>query len=315
MEDTAEWLMQGDPAIRWQVLRDLRDAPEGVWQAERALMAQSGWARRLLELQGADGRWTAKRGPSGFRGLYSPKWTSTTYTLLMLRRLGLEPGHPGAIRGCQALLDGSQWFSDGSVAPWKSKKTDTCVCGLFLGIFEWFDVQSPARRHGLTHFLLAQQKADGGWNCRPSEVSSMHSTVSALEGLALRAARHPSGDLDDAMAAGREYLLQRRLFRGRRSGEIIQPAFKLFSFPPRWKYDVLRALEHFQDVRAAGDVRLEEAIELLKSKRRADGTWPLQNRHSGESHFQMEKPGRPSRWNTLRALRVLRWWEEMPRTA
>jgi hypothetical protein len=305
-----DWLMDGDPSVRWQVMRDLLDRPRRTWERERARVAGEGWGRRLLELQGKDGRWTAARGPKGYRGLYTPKWTSTTYTLLELRQLGLAPRQPQALLGCAALVEGSQWFDDGSIGPWAAPRTDTCVCAMILGILEWFDYHAPERREGLLRFLLRAQKEDGGWNCaRGSKVGSMHSTISALEALQLRRTRTPSRAIDQAMRRGQEYLLARRLFRSLRTGRVIRPSFKLFSFPPRWFYDVLRGLDHLQDARAKRDPRAEEAIALLREKRRGDGRWTVQNKHAGETHFDLEAAGAPSRINTLRALRVLRWWD------
>lgn len=310
--ETIDWLLDGDPAIRWQVLRDLLGAEHS---AERRRVARQGWGRQLIDLQFDDGRWTAGRGPKGYRGLYIPKWTSTTYTLLLLRRLGLPSQNAAGHAGCTALVHGSQWFEDGSVGPWSARKTDTCVCGMFLGLLEYFDHAASTRREALLGFLLEEQKNDGGWNCRAdSNVSSVHTTISVLEGLALvdrnkHSQRSPT--VEAAIRRGQEYLLKRRLFRSLRSGQVIQPNFKKFSFPPRWKYDVLRALENFVETGARADPRLEEAIQLVIDKRRKDGTWTLQNRHSGETHFEFERPGQPSRWNTLRALRVLKWWSNL----
>lgn len=299
-----EWLLEGDPAIRWQVRRDLLDAP---FKTERRQVAKNGWGRQLLDLQCEDGRWTKARGPNGYRGLYTPKWTSTTYTLLLLRRFGIEPTNRQCRRGCDALIDGSQWFDDGSVAPWNARKADTCVCGMFLGLLAYFDHHQTALRDGLIGYLREQQKPDGGWNCMPSQVSSVHSTLTILEALWLAHEQMTSRELDGLIRRGQEYLLERHLMRSRRNGELIDARFVRFSFPPRWKYDVLRALEHFRDTDAR-DARLEEAISLVNRKRTKGGTWKLENRHSGETHFEMEKAGESSRWNTLRALRVLRWW-------
>lgn len=313
-DDVIEWLVDGDPAIRWQVMRDLLDAPSAEVAAERERVAETGWGRRLLDRQAEDGRWAGDgKGKERYRGLYSPKWTSTTYTLLLLRRLGLEPGHPAAAAGCRALVENSQWDDDGAVRPWASEETDTCVCAMFLGLFEYFDYEAPDRRDGLLDYLLADQKDDGGWNCDPgSAVGSVHTTISTLEALQLRRPGTPGEAVDAAMERGHEYLLERELFRSRRTGEPIRPEFTRFSFPPRWRYDVLRALDHLQAAGAPIDSRAADAIELVRDKRRPDGTWPLQNRHPGETYFEMEEPGGPSRWNTLRALRVLRWWEEGP---
>ncbi len=306
--EVIEWLMAGDPAIRWQVQRDLLNVDSA---AERRRVARQGWGKRLVDLQADDGRWSAGRGPKGYRGLYIPKWTSTTYTLLLLRRLGLPPDSAPGRAGCAALVGGSQWFDDGSVGPWASKKTDTCVCGMFLGLLEYFDYPAPKERKGLLKLLLQLQKPDGGWNCRAgSKVSSFHTTITVLEGLALVEGGRPPRKAKAAIRRGQEYFLARGCLRSLRSGKVVQSSFTRFSFPPRWKYDVLRALDSFTATRAP-DLRLEEAIQLVTDKRRNDGTWNLQNRHSGETHFEMERPGQPSRWNTLRALRVLKWWSRL----
>ena len=309
--NVVEWLLEGDPAIRWQVKRDLLDAP---FRTERKQVAKEGWGRKLLALQCDDGRLTKERGSNGYRGLYNPKFTSTTYTLLLLRRFGIEPANRQCRRGCDVLVDGSQWFDDGSVGPWNSRRsssrrTDTCVCGMFLGLLSYFD-HDIELRHGLIGYLREQQKPDGGWNCMRSHVSSVHSTLTTLEGLHLAQERMPSRELNASIRRGQEYLLERHLMRSKRTGELINAKFLQFSFPPRWKYDVLRALEHFRDTDTR-DARLEEAVSLVLKKRTKSGTWELRNRHSGETHFEMEKAGKPSRWNTLRALRVLRWWSKL----
>jgi hypothetical protein len=304
-----DWLLDGDPAIRWQVKRDLLDQK---YAADRKQVARQGWGHEILARQCQDGRWTRERGPNGFRGLYIPKWTSTTYTLILLRRLGIEPSNGQCQRGCRALVEGSQWFDDGSVAPWKTERTDICVCGMFLGLLSYFDHGDTSVRDGLVEFLLQQQKRDGGWNCVPSEVSSFHSTLTNLEGLHLAWRRSPCSKVERSIRRGQEYLLERQLMRSKRTGNLIDAKFQRFSFPPRWKYDVLRALDHFCDASKC-DARIEEAISLLLKKRSSEGTWKLQNRHAGATHFEMEQVGKPSRWNTLRAMRVLRWWSSAER--
>ena len=139
----------------------------------------------------------------------------------------------------------------------------------------------------------------------------MHTTISALEGLRLYEL-HRGGELPAVRAAqerGREFLLVHRLFRSHRTGEIIKPVFTRFSFPPRWHYDVLRALDHFQAVDAPRDQRLADAIDIVHKGRCEDGRWLLQNSYKGKVYFELERLGAPSRWNTLRALRVLKWWD------
>ncbi len=308
------WLLEGDPSIRWQTLRDLVGVPDRVVERERRKVPRRGWGARLLAKQGRDGRWA--RGRSSDGGLYSPKWTSTTYTLLTLRDFGLRPGHSGARKACRILLDeGLQ--EDGGVsygiwAKW-TRQGETCISGMVLSLLSYFGIEDD-RLGTIARHLLREQMPDGGWNCRRprgATHSSVHTTLSVLEGLRLyelhRGGRLPA--VRRAQRRGREFLLVHRLFRSHRTGAVIKPAFTTFSFPPRWYYDVLRALDHFQAVDAPRDPRLAEAIDVVRGRRRPDGRWPLQNRHPGRVYFDLERLGAPSRWNTLRALRVLKWWE------
>ena len=302
-----EWLLAGDPAIRWQALRDLRNAPSGTVRREQKRVAREGWGARLLERQDADGRWAG--------GLYNPKWTSTTYTLLLLRSLGLEPGHPQALRGCRLLLDRGCW-SDGGInffAP-RHQRSETCVSSMVLAIVCWFGLVDE-RGDRLAEHVLAAQMPDGGWNCRAmpgyagATHGSFHTTISALEGLLeyerLRPERASAARA--AQARGREFLLVHRLFRSHRTGKIAKPAFTRFVFPARWHYDALRGLDYFRDAGAPLDERLGDAFELVEGRRRADGLWPQQSRYPGRTFFEMESGRQASRWNTLRALRVLHW--------
>jgi hypothetical protein len=306
------WLLGGDPAVRWQTLRDLVGAPTVAVERERKKVARGGWGARLLAKQHANGRWAS--GQTTDRGLYSPKWTSTTYTMLTLRDFGLAPS--GRTRkACRVLLDeGLQ--PDGGInygiwAKWL-KRGETCVTGMVLSILSHFE-HDDERLETVADHLLKQQMPDGGWNCqRPigATHSSVHTTILALEGLrlyelfrkrrlkAVRAAQHRS----------REFLLEHRLFRSHRTGEIIKPVFIRFAYPPRWHYDILRALDYFQAVDAPRDPRLADAIEVVEKTRQEAGRWTLQNAYRGKTYFEMERRGGPSRWNTLRALRVLNWW-------
>jgi len=301
-----EWLLDGDPAIRWQVLRDLTGAGRSSWERERRRVASEGWGGRLLALQAKDGAWGG--------GLYTPKWTSTTYTMLLLSRLGVPSRHPGVSKAARLLLDEGFWEDDGGIrlSP-KWGVSETCVTGMVFFVVCTFGLKDP-RIDCVAHHLLGQQMPDGGWNCRRhrgATHSSFHTTISVLEGL--RAYDRNGGRLARktrrAEAAAREFFLVHRLFRAHRTGNIVKSAMTRFSFPPRWHYDVLRGLDHFRAAGAARDERLNDAVQLLESKRGKDGRWRLQNRHPGRTFFEMEPVGRPSRWNTLRALRVLRWWE------
>jgi hypothetical protein len=313
-QSSIRWLVDGDPAIRWQALRDLAGAPAGTVERERRKIAREGWGARLLAKQDRSGLWAA--GKSGDGGLYSPKWTSTTYTMLLLRDFGLPPCNPHARKACQLLLDGGLQpdggINYGDWAKW-TKRGETCVTGMVLSILSYFQYDD-SRLETIVAHLLDQQMPDGGWNCRRANGAthaSVHTTISALEGLRfyqLHSGRK-AREVRAAQARGREFLLIHRLFRSHRTGEIMKPAFVRFAFPPRWHYDILRALDYFQAVDAPRDPRLRDAIDIVRKARRDDGYWPLQHTYKGKAHFELERVGAPSRWNTLRALRVLRWWD------
>jgi hypothetical protein len=298
-----DWLLEGDPAIRWQVLRDLRGASPRAVRREQKRIGREGWGARLLELQDDDGRWAG--------GIYNPKWTSTTYTLLLLRSLGLEPRHPQALRGCRALLEAGFW-SDGGINFFSKqhKRSETCISSMVLAIVCWFGLEDE-RVDTLAEHVVAQQMQDGGWNCRAmpgyagAAHGSFHTTISALEAL-LEYERFRPERARAAQARGREFLLVHRMFRSHRTGQIAKPAFTRFVFPARWHYDALRGLDYFRDAGAPLDARLADAFELVESRRLADGRWPTQGRYAGKAFFDLEARG-ASRWNTLRALRVLRW--------
>ncbi len=306
-EGTLDWLLAGDPAIRWQTLRDLAGASDRVVARERNRVARDGWGARLMARQDRSGTWA--------RGLYTPKWTSTTYTMLLLRDFGLPPGG-GTTRACALLLDGGLQpdggVSYGTCADW-TKRGETCISGMVLSLLSYFEYDDP-RLDTIVQHLIREQMLDGGWNCRRhlgATHASVHTTISVLEGLRLYEVKGRSHvkAVRAAQARGREFLLRHRLFRSHRTGRVIKSEFTRFSFPPRWHYDVLRALDHFRDVDAPRDPRLAEGIELVRSKRGEDGRWPLQHEYPGRTFFRLERSGAPSRWNTLRALRVLKWWE------
>ncbi len=305
-DPTLKWLLEGDPSIRWQAMRDLKGSAERTWRREQRRVAAEGWGERLLALQDPDGRWAG--------GLYTPKWTSTTYTLVLLRSLGLPTGHPQALRACRLSLDAG-FCSDGGInfwQPWR-KSSETCVSGMLLAVFSWFGLDDP-RVDRLAEHVVERQMPDGGWNCRAmpgygtATHGSFHTTISALEGLMEYERFRATSGTRAASARGREFLLVHRLFRSHRTGAVAKTEFTRFAFPPRWHYDALRGLDYFREYGAARDGRLHDAIALVESRRRPDGFWPLQNRYPGKTFFEMETPGEPSRWNTLRALRVLRWF-------
>ena len=303
MHDVPAWLMRGDPAIRWQVMRDLLGCAPDEVERERQRVATEGWGARLLAQQDGDGRWAG--------ALYSPKWTSTTYTLLLLRRLGLERGHPAALTGCRRLWDEASWFDGGLNLAKTIREPETCITAMLLLLAVSFGHDDP-RVDTVVAWLLDQQLEDGGWNCESirsgSTHGSFHTSIMVLE--ALRAHEHHRGGvaLDAAMNSGRDFFLDHRLYRSHRTGDIVDPALTRFPFPPRWHFDIVRGLEHFIASGAPADDRLGDAVDEIRRRGRIDGTWPTYARYPGREWFRMEARG-PSRWSTLRALRVLSWWD------
>ena len=305
------WLLEGDPAVRWQTVRDLVGASKRAVEHERNKVARDGWGARLLARQDAEGTWSG--GLSSDGGLYSPKWTSTTYTMLLLRDLGLGPNNRQARKACALLLDRGLQRDGGINYGWRGG-SETCITGMVLSILAYFRCHD-SRLNTIAKHLLTAQMADGGWNCRRpmgATHSSMHTTISVLEGLN-HLERHLKSHVDAlrmAQRRGQEFLLRHRLFRSHRTGNIIKSDFTRFVFPPRWHYDILRALDYFQAVDAPRDPRLSEAIDIVRSRRHEDGRWSLDYSYKGKTYFQLERIGMPSRWNTLRALRVLKWWNQ-----
>jgi len=308
------WLLDSDPAIRWQVLRDLVDAPSEVVATERARIASEGWGDRLLSLRGEDGQWAGgacfPAKASGWREANQGQpWTSTLPTLQLLHDFGVDPNSDRVKRAIERVREGCRWehagqpFFDGEVEPCINGRTVT------LGVYFGQNMDALAER------LVGEQLEDGGWNCdaeNGSVRSSFATTINVLEGLL--AHERATGGTPESVAArhrGEEYLLERKLFRRKSTGEIVNPLWLQYSFPIRWHYDVLRGLDYFRLAGTKPDARLEEAIQLLRSKRQNDGSWLLENTHRGRVHFVLEDgDNKPSRWNTLRALRVLRWYEE-----
>jgi hypothetical protein len=325
--DVVEWLLDSDPAIRWQVMRDLTDAPEEDVAAERSRIANEGWGARLLALQRQDGHWDGglptftsteaaewwQSLPSERRGTLFPEWTSTAWSLMLLRNFGADPESARVGLAVRLVRGHCRWEHDGE--PFFAGEVEPCINGKIVAMGAYFgeDVK------GIVERLLGEQMSDGGWNCEQENGStrgSFHSTIDVLDGLLeYERATGGSPEVTAARLRGQEYLLERRLLRRLSTGEVIDPAFTQFSYPTYWHYDVLRGLDYLRVACAAPEVRMAEAIDLLKSKRDPDGRWALENPHPGRLHFAMDEgEGRPSRWNTLRAMRVLRWYEQTPRS-
>ncbi len=304
-----DWLLDSDPALRWQVLRDLTDASAAEVAADRARVASEGWGGRLLALQGADGRWGSAAWNRG--------WDSTMHVLMLLRDLGLDPASAEARHAVGLVRDQVTWQGDAAYDgnPFFAGEVEPCINGQVAAVGAYFgqDVR------GIIDRLLAEQLPDGGWNCEAangSTRSSFNTTICVLEALLeheLRDGGHPA--VTEARLRGQEYLLQRGLLRRRSTGEIVERDRKggadwtRLAFPTWWHYDVLRGLEYLRRAGVAPDERVAEAVALVETKRDGDGRWPLETRYPGRMPVEMDEgEGRPSRWNTLRALRVLDWY-------
>ncbi len=294
------WLLDGDIAVMYQVHRDLlgRDRPD-----LRARIATEGEGAAILTARGADGHWG--------RGFYQPKWTSSHYTLLDLMNLGLAPDHPAAVETVTRIL-AREKGPDGGVNPAGSvTASDVCINGMVLSYACYFRVD-PAGLDSVVDFLLAQRMPDGGFNCRSNRSgaahSSLHTTTSVVEGCTsyLTAGhRHRRDEVTVARDAAIEFLLAHRLYRSHRTGQVIRPEFTRLHHPTRWYHDILRGLEALA---AAGvtDARMDDALELLASRRRPDGRWAAARAYPGQTHIPPVRAGTPHPWVTLRALRVLR---------
>ena len=312
-----QWLLDSDPAIRWQVMRDLLDAPAAEVAAERARVAKEGWGARLLALQGADGAWAGAAWNQG--------WDSTMHVLSLLRALGLDPTSAEARRAVGLARDHVRWRGwdldgtwqgwDFDGAPFFAGEVEPCINGQVAASGAYFgqDVERIVSR------LLGEQLPDGGWNCEAengSTRSSFNTTICVLEALlAYELAGGRSATAPEARLRGQEYLLERRLFRRRSTGEVIErdrkgdASWLRFAFPTWWHYDVLRGLDYLRSAGVTPDERVAEAIGLVESKRAGDGRWALETQYPGAMPVELDEgEGRPSRWITLRALRVLDWY-------
>jgi hypothetical protein len=295
-----DWLLDSDPAIRWQAMRDLTDASPEAVAAERARVSREGVAAQILARQGSDGAWHRDGAPD---------WLPTVYTMLLLRATGVDPAEPAVDSAVTRLGAGFRWHEDLGHKPFFEGEVEPCLNGgtLALGAYFGRPSESLARR------LVAEQLADGGWNCDAprSTRSSFHSTICVLEGLLqYEQSVGSTPEIAAARRRGEEYLLERGLFRRRSTGDVANPEFLEFAFPPRYHYDVLRGLDYLRNAGVRPDARIDDAVHLVERRRQADGRWLLDRAYDEALDVPLDEPaGEPSRWNTLRALRVLRWYE------
>ena len=299
--DIVNWLLEGDPSIRWQVMRDLTDEPDEVVAAERARVTSQGWGAALLARQTPDGHWSDAQEHG---------WMTTNDALALLKDLGADPASEQVRSAIGLVRERIAWWQlDGR--PFFDGETEACINGRILAAGAYFGAACDP----LLDRLLGEQLEDGGWNCEapPSKRSSFHSTICVLEGLLeYEKARGPTAAVAQARARGEDYLLQRRMLRSLTSGEVINPRWTRFSFPVVWHYDVLRGLDYLRSAGVKPDARVAEAVALVEQRRNEDGRWPLDGihaDHTGRLSFDVEtEVGQASRWNTLRALRVLDWY-------
>jgi len=295
-----DWLLDSDPSIRWQVMRDLTDAPAEMIAAERSRVATEGWGAQLLDEQRPDGQWGD--------GIATPFWWSNLYTLLFLRDLGLDPASPAARTAIERVRGNVTWGPEFGNSAFFEGEVEPCINGRVVTLGAYFGERSDR----LVDRLLGEQLADGGWNCeaeRGSVRSSFHTTICVLEGLlAYEQAFGAAARVTEARARAQEYLLERRLLRKLSTGEIIDPSWTQFAFPTLWHYDVLRALDYLRAAGVQPDVRVEEAVAIVLERRDAGGTWPLDVQHRNTLHAEFAGTvGAANRWITLRARRVLEW--------
>jgi len=300
--DVLAWLLAGDVAVAYVATRDLlgRDEPE-----LQARIATEGTGATILAARGPNGHWG--------RGFYQPKWTSSHYTLLQLSEIGLSPTHPAARVTVQLILD-TEKAGDGGLNPsGRRLPSDACVNGMALGYASWFGAREEHLR-SVVDFLLRERVVDGGFNCRHNRPgarvthSSLHTTVCVMEGITAyvrSGARYRRDELLAAHASSADFLLRHRLFRSESTGKVIRPEFTRLHVPARWHYDILRGLDSLAAAKIPRDHRMNDALALLRSRRRTDGRWNANRAYPGATHVPDDPPGRPSRWVTLVAERVL----------
>ncbi|MFN2187164.1 MAG: hypothetical protein ACK2T3_00195 [Candidatus Promineifilaceae bacterium] len=295
-----KWLLYSDPSIRWQVMRDLTGESESSVSVERVRVSKEGWGAKLLESQAPDGTWWSDSDPWPLKG--------TIFMLVLLKDLGLDPACEGSQKALDRVRENVTWLPLGC-RPFFDGETEPCINGRILATGAYFGEASDS----LVDRLLSEQLEDGGWNCEAengSTRSSFHSTICVLEGL-LEYER-ANGDNKTVAAArirAQEYLLARRMFRSRSTGEVIDRKWTRFSFPSTHYYDVLRGLDYLRSASVEPDERVDEAVAIVIERQHQNGRWPLDVQHPDLPPFDMgESKGRASRWITLRALRVLAWY-------
>lgn len=300
-----KWLLEGDPSIIYQTRRDIMH--ETDLDKYQNLILTKGWGQKFLALQNPNGHWGA--------GFYSPKWTSTHYTLMDLISLNV-PKTDGIIKAINNIINESLGPDGGVNSSEDIKNSDVCINGMFLNYASYYGLEQEKLK-SIVDFIISQKMMDGGFNCRlnrsGAKHSSVHTTINTIEGIERYRREGYTYRLEELVALQRsseEFLLMHRLYKSDHTGEVINKSMTMLSNPYRWKYNVLRALDYFRFADRPYDERMSDAIELLKSKMKKDGTFPVQSKHPGKFHFEMEKTGKSSRMNTLIAYRVLQYYDK-----
>lgn len=298
------WLLEGDVSIQYQVHRDLLGDDKKNLQARIAI---EGWGKQFLSKRKKDGNWGIK--------FYQPKWTSTHYTLYDLRNLCIAPNNPLIQESIEIILENEKASDGGILAIGRNQLSDLCINGMFLNYASYFNASEKDLK-SVVDCILSQIMPDGGFNCRSNRYntvhSSLHTTLSVLEGITeyeINQYNYRLKELINTKKSAIEFILLHQLFISDRTGEIINKDFLKLTYPRRWRYNILSALDYFQHARIQWDDRMKPAIQVLLKKQNKDSTWNTQAKHPGQVHFEMEKAGKPSRWNTLRAMRVFKHFE------
>ncbi len=300
-----DWLLSGDASIIYQTKRDLLETSETELKKLQSKIALEGWGKQFLEYRNSDGLWGG--------GYYLPKWTSTHYTLLDLKNLGFPKGNEKINESVMLILN-SERGKNGGIS-YSRKFSDVCVNGMILNFGTYF-IRKHKSLNEIVDFLLSTQMQDGGWNCqylKGATHSSLHSTLSVLEGLCeyiIAGNVNMIREIMQAKKKGIEFLMVHHLFKSHHTGETIDPKMLKLTYPSRWRYDILRVLDYLQNASVPYDKRMDDALRILHNKQTPEGFWKLEGKHNGLVHFEMEKAGQPSRWNTLRALRVLKHFKD-----
>jgi hypothetical protein len=300
MENIVDWLLKGDVAIQFQTRRDFLDSSEKELIKLQKKISEQGWGKAFLD------RRDSKTGLWG-KGIYTPKWISTHYTLLDLKNIGLDPANSQYVESSKIILE-NLWYNKGKVR--KERYQDVCVSAMVLSMCCYAKIESE-KIGEIVDYLIDRQYPDGGWNCnwqKGDTHSSVHTTLSVLEGIRdyKNGYEYRIEELHQKVRDGHEFILSHNVYKSHRTGEVMNKRMLMLSYPTRWRYDILRCLDYFQSVNEKYDKRMDDAIDILVKKKRKNNKWPLQHKQPGLVHFDMESPGKDSRWNTLRALRVLK---------